>query len=128
MLSGDLERFLHPFAYGDTWNDNDELAPAILLIQLEHRLDITVGFTGPCLHLDIEVDFADFVADELRGNRQILILLDLLQIRQDLCLGDGEIGVFEAFLFLNIGSNCQLPVLVLPIRDPAWINAILYAS
>ena len=58
VLRHDLEGFQHPFADGDARHHDDELAPAVALVQLEHRLDVAVGLARAGLHLDVEIDVA----------------------------------------------------------------------
>ena len=47
MLGRDLERFVHAFTDGDAGDHDDELGPAVALVQLEHRLDVAVGLAVP---------------------------------------------------------------------------------
>ena len=53
------KRLLHALADGDARHDDDELAPAVALVQLEDRLDVAVGLAGAGLHLDVEIDRGD---------------------------------------------------------------------
>ncbi|MNF87477.1 hypothetical protein D3C84_699450 [compost metagenome] len=55
VISSDLKRLGNPFANGDAGHHDDELAPAILLVELKHRLDVAVGLARPCFHLDVEI-------------------------------------------------------------------------
>ena len=48
-----LEGFPHTLAYGDAGDDNDEFAPPIVFVQLEHGLDVDIGLTCTSLHLNI---------------------------------------------------------------------------
>ena len=50
-----LKRLSDPFANGDAGHDDDELAPAVLLIELKHRLDVAVGLARTGFHLDVEI-------------------------------------------------------------------------
>ena len=55
MLGRDVQRLGHAFADGDAGHDDDELAPAVQLVQLEGGLDVAVGLAGARFHLDVEV-------------------------------------------------------------------------
>src|SRR3546814_8126573 len=59
VLCRDRQRFGDAFADGDAGHNDDELRPAIAAVQLEHRLDIAIGFASAGLHLDIEMKLAD---------------------------------------------------------------------
>ena len=59
VLCRDRQRFGYAFADGDAGHDDDELRPAIAAVQLEHRLDVAIGFARAGLHLDIEMKLAD---------------------------------------------------------------------
>ena len=54
-----LEGLGHALPDSDAGDHHDELAPAVALVQLEHRLDVTVGLAGARLHLDVEVHRTD---------------------------------------------------------------------
>ena len=55
VLFQHLETLGHPFTDSDAGYYNDELAPPILLVQFEHRLDIDVCFPCTCFHFDVQV-------------------------------------------------------------------------
>ncbi len=56
MLLRGLERFIDALADGDGRHNDDELAPAVALVQLIHRFDIGIGLAGAGLHLDGKID------------------------------------------------------------------------
>ena len=58
MLLCHLEGLIYTFTNGDTRNNNDELAPAILLIQFIHCLNICVGLTNTRLHFNGQIEFS----------------------------------------------------------------------
>ncbi|MPN45257.1 hypothetical protein SDC9_192824 [bioreactor metagenome] len=51
----DLERLIYPLADGNAWHHDNELAPAIPLVKLVHRLDVGIGLSRTRLHLDGQV-------------------------------------------------------------------------
>ena len=53
-----LEGLVNALTNGDTGNHHNELAPAVLLVQLEHGLDIDIGFARTCFHFHIQIDSA----------------------------------------------------------------------
>ena len=58
MILRHLERLVHALADSDARYDNDELCPAIRLVELVHSLDVGIGFSDAGLHLDGQVVFA----------------------------------------------------------------------
>ena len=64
MFRRHLERLLNTLTNGDTRNDDNELAPAVSLVQFEHRFDVAVGLARSSLHLDVEIDRRHLVADK----------------------------------------------------------------
>ena len=55
----DLQRLGHTLADGNAGHHDDELAPAVLLVQLKDGLDVAISLAGAGFHLDIEIDSAD---------------------------------------------------------------------
>jgi hypothetical protein len=55
-LDGELQRPVDVLADGDRGHYDDELRPAIALVQLEDGLGVAVGLAGASFHLDILVD------------------------------------------------------------------------
>ena len=58
VLGSDLQRLVDPLADGNARHHDDELAPAVALVQLEHAADVAVGLASAGFHLDVEVDRA----------------------------------------------------------------------
>ena len=119
VVGRDLQRLVDPFADGDRWHHDDELRPTVALVQLENGLDVTVGLARAGLHLDVEVNpgRGQGIALVARGNGhalapgveggevveplrdgQVLPTPDLLDVLQDLRVGQREVGILEAFL------------------------------
>ena len=89
VIGCDLEGLSDTFTNGYAGNDDDELIPAIALIQFEHRFDVAVGLSCACLHLDIQVDRADLGGFEMCGLRKVLPMLHCLDVLQQLRGGNG---------------------------------------
>ena len=66
VLRHDLEGLQHAFADGNARHHHDELAPPVVPVQFEHRLDVAVCLACARLHLDIEVHVADGSLLQLR--------------------------------------------------------------
>ena len=120
MLLSHLKGLIHALADGDTRYHHNELAPAIVLVQLIHGLDIGIGFANAGFHLDGQV-IAPF--QSLRGLDLIgtLYLLQMLQnnsiaeLRYDSLIAPaGKIRFFlQADLILPIAAihsivGCQI--------------------
>ena len=56
MLLRHLEGLIDTFSNSNTGNNNNELAPTVVIVQLIHRLDISVCFTDASFHLDGKVE------------------------------------------------------------------------
>ena len=98
VLGSDLQRFVHTLTDGNARHHDDELAPAIAFVQLEHALDVAVGLAGAGFHLDIEVDRAAgfLVAHQRSRLRQVLPTLHRLNIFQQLSRAKRKLGILEA--------------------------------
>jgi len=96
VLGRDRQRLGHPFADGDARHDDDELAPAMPLVQLENRLDVAVGLAGARLHFDVQVHRGDLGLHQPIRDGQVLVPLHLLQVLQQLPLRQLDLGVLEA--------------------------------
>jgi len=55
VVYGHFKGFFHALADGDRRYNNNEFAPAVPLVQLEHGLDVDIGFACAVFHLDGEV-------------------------------------------------------------------------
>ena len=103
MLSGDFQGLVYAFSDGDAGHHDDELGPAIALIQLENGLDVAVGLARAGFHLHIEVDFASGTGNQFVGKRQVLPSLDGMDIFDELDFSQLHIGVFEALSLIEVG-------------------------
>ena len=86
MVNGNLEGLLHTLANGDRRHDHDELAPAIVLVQLEHRFDIHIGFARAGFHFHIQRT----ASQPLRkgsGLINLVVLLHVADVFQQLLIG-----------------------------------------
>ena len=72
VLLRDLERFIDALADGDAGDDDDELAPAVELVQLVNGLYVCIGLADAGLHLDGQVDAG---TDKLLGGLDLLVAL-----------------------------------------------------
>ena len=54
VICGDFEGLFHALTNCNGGNDHDKLAPAVLLVQLKHRLDIDIGFARAGFHFNIK--------------------------------------------------------------------------
>ena len=74
-----LEGLVDAFTDSNRWNNNDELAPAVVLVQLIHRFDVGVCFADAGLHLNGQVE-SPF---QLRRRRDQVCTLNLLNVFQN---------------------------------------------
>ena len=81
VVSGNFKGFLYALTNSNTRDNNDKFAPAVLLIQLEHRLDIHIGFTCTCFHFNIKAASADILHQSI-GKLYIIFRLDFINIAQ----------------------------------------------
>ena len=65
MIGSDLKRLLYTLTDGNARNNNDEFAPTIPLVQLEHGLDVNIGLARTGLHLNVQR------ASTQRGNQLV---------------------------------------------------------
>ena len=54
MIGSDLKGLLYTLTNGNARNNNDEFAPTISLIQLEHSFDVNIGLASTGLHLNVQ--------------------------------------------------------------------------
>jgi len=95
VLRRDFQGFQDAFADGDAGHHDDELAPAVAGVQLEHRAHVAIGLAGAGLHLDVEVDAADARLDEGGRHRQVLAPLRRLDVLQKLSGCERQVGIAE---------------------------------
>ena len=86
VFGGNLEGFIDSFANRNRRHHDDKLGPAIAAVQLEHGLDVAIGFTGAGFHFDIEINRTDLGADQCCRSMEILPLLHGMDVRQKLIL------------------------------------------
>ena len=55
MLLGHLKGLIHTLPNGYAGNHHNKLAPAVVLVQLEHGLDVSIGLAHAGLHLNGEI-------------------------------------------------------------------------
>ena len=96
MLGGNLQRLGHAFADGNAGYDDDELAPAVLLVQLEDGFDVAVGLARAGLHLDVEIDLGYLRLDQRVRQRQVLCLLYSVDVVDQCLLRQGEVRVAKS--------------------------------
>ena len=77
VLGRDLQRLGHSLADCNARHHDDELAPSILLVQLENSVDVAIGLARASFHFDIEIDSADLVLHQFGRLRQVLLMLNL---------------------------------------------------
>ena len=108
VVRRDFKGLLHALTDGDARNHNDELAPAIALIQLEQGLDVDVGLARAGLHLDIQ-RAPSHRSDELGGWMNVALVLERLDIAQNLLIRQMErlvlkAGVIAQVLYFRLAS------------------------
>ena len=86
VVCGDFEGLLYALTDRNRGNDHNKLAPAVLFVQLEHRLDIDIGLARAGFHFNIKAATPQ-VFDE--GSRELDIVLTLqgLNVVQKLLVG-----------------------------------------
>ena len=115
VLGGDLQGLGYALTYGDAWYHDDELAPAIAAVQLEHRFDVAVSLARARFHLHVEVDAGDLCLHQSLRHRQVLAALHLLDVVQQLQIIQRQVRVLEA----GIGEQFLHPLLAL-----AWVDTV----
>ena len=92
MLLRHLKRFIYAFADSNARHDHDELAPAVVLVQLIHRLDVGIGLANARLHF----------------NRQVVATFQLVR-RLDLIGTLHFLQMFQNQLVGNLRYNALIP-------------------
>ena len=98
-----VKRFLYTFTNSDTWHNNDELRPAIKLVQFKHCLDIDICFTSSCFHFNIQLATAQFIY-QITGHPDIVFRLNLMNIVQQVLPAEHNISIFVACMIIKINS------------------------
>ena len=78
-----VERLVNALADRDAGNDDDELAPAVMLVQFVHRLDVRIRLADARLHLDRQI-VASF---QLSGGGDPVRPLNFVQLLQNTIVG-----------------------------------------
>ena len=86
VVCGDLKGFFHALTDRNRGNDHDELAPAVLLVQFEHRLDIDIGFARAGFHFNIKAATPQ-VFDKGSRELDVVLTLQCLNVVQKLLVG-----------------------------------------
>ena len=107
VVGGNLKGFFDSLSDCNGRHHHNKLAPAVLLVQLEHGFDIHIGFTGTGFHLDIQAAPPQLL-HQLRRELDIVLALDFLDIGKQLLIGQRHSLVFVASIVEGI---CQLLVL-----------------
>ena len=79
MLLRHLKGFIHTLTDGDAGHHHNELAPAVVFIQLVHGFDVSVGLADAGLHLDGQV----VMPLQMLGGLELTCTLHLLQMFQN---------------------------------------------
>ena len=86
MLLGHLKGLIHALSDSYAGNDNNKFAPAVVLVQLEHGLDVGVGLAHTGLHLNGEV-VAVGPSLQLVRRLDLVGALDFVQLLQNPLVG-----------------------------------------
>ena len=105
MLLRGLERFIDALADGDGRHNDDELAPAVALVQLIHRFDVGIGLARAGLHFDREIDarpgqlVRGFQTVPALHRAQIVQQLPVCQLRHERLIAEADLGIIGAYLY-----------------------------
>ena len=86
MLLGHLKGLIHALTDSYAGDDNDKFTPAVVLVQLEHGLDIGISLAHAGFHLDGEV-VAALPSLQLVRRLKLVGTLDFVQLLQDSLVG-----------------------------------------
>ena len=104
MLLRGLERFIDALADGDGRHNDDELAPAVALVQLIHRFDIGIGLARSGFHLDGKIDawpgqlIRGFQAVPALHRAQVVQQPPVCQLRHKRLITEADLGIIGAYL------------------------------
>ena len=73
----------------------DKLTPAIDLVQLEHGLDVHIGFAGTGFHFYVQAAPAE-TFHQFRGQLDVVFALQFVDVLQKLRIAQGQLFVFKA--------------------------------
>lgn len=95
VVCGDFKGLLHALTDRNRRNNHNKLAPAVLLVQLEHRLDIDIGFARTGFHFNIKAATPQ-VFDKGSGQLDVVLTLQGLNVVQKLL-----VGKLNGFVFIT---------------------------
>ena len=112
MIGSDLKRLLYTLTDGNARNNNDEFAPTIPLVQLEHGLDVNIGLACAGFHLNIQR------ASSQRGNQlfrlmNVCFCLQCADVLKQLLIGQLECFVLKTGIvdqILQLHLCCIVPI------------------
>ena len=79
MIRSNFKSLFDTLTNGNRRHNHNEFTPAVLLVQLEHSLDIHIGLTGSGLHFDIKAASAQILY-QFFGLLDIVLALKLLNV------------------------------------------------
>ena len=82
MVLRHLKRLIHTFPDRNRGNHHDEFAPSVVLVQLEHGLDIGICFTHTGFHFDRQI----IPTFQFGRRRDLIGSLYFVQMFQDQCI------------------------------------------
>ena len=97
MLLHHTEALADTLANCNAWNDNDKLAPAIALVQLEHGLDVNIGFTGTGFHFHLQRAATELCDKGIRC-LDVVSVLDVADIGKKLAAVKLYAGICKAHI------------------------------
>ena len=83
VIGGDFKCLFDPLTDCNGRDNDNELTPAIFLIQLEHGLDINISLTCTGFHFNIKAAPSQILNERL-GLLDIVLALELLDVEQEL--------------------------------------------
>ena len=117
VIRSDFERLLHALTNGDGRHDNDEFAPAIALVQLEHGLDVDIRLARSGFHFHVQRAAAQ-LPHQMIGQANIVLRLNGADVLKQFVRIQSDIFVFIAGIIedivegkLRVGKHRKLPIL-----------------
>ena len=138
MVGGDLKRLFHALTDRNGGNDHNKLTPAVLLVQLEHRFDIDIGFAGAGFHLNVQAA-TPHVVYQLRGELDVVLALQRVDVLQKLIIGKRHNlvfitgiaqQIFQLYFFWGVSKRQKAQLLRFLVQGSgvADISCLLYTS
>ena len=94
----------HAFSYRHTGHHDDKLCPAIVFVELIHRLDVSVGLSRASLHLDAQCQRAVGIALHRLHEGKILLALYVANVGSERIVVEEEALIAKSHCL-----ECQLP-------------------